>query len=592
MFGTKSINFKWFFFILYIVDILLLVPTLGIPHARHLIFLVLAMGMALGIERFFKYTNRYYISLLLLYIFYNSIFWCVLHGNIQTPLEMKDYITYKSFEIFVGLLILTITNLIKNKLYRICIGLLLFLITVFPITLIWSYYFSTQSFLTVESCMAILQTNPSEAWQYISDHSSIMRIIGITTVFVGGAFVFLSIQSCTMQLRARKLKWILCFLMIMDLLMIYRTRENVVGNLIYDTRVYSLQYENYQKNREQRIENLSSLPDLSNEGKPGVYILVIGESETRDRMGVYGYNRDTTPWLNSVKEKENIIIFNKSWSCANDTVRALTYALTNKNQYNDINLDKAFSLIEVANAAGYDTAWISNQVQYGLADTPITAIASEAKQQVWLRDKVGHMKDGRYLDIPNYFDEKVLSGLDELNYSDKMLIVIHIMGSHNSYKVRYPKEFANFSGDYSDEYDNSVLYTDYILRRIIDKTENIPNFQGMIYFSDHGEGIDDNVGHDNNSFTYQMTRIPMFMYMSPSFVKNRHEDYTNLFIKRNDYFTNDLIFELMLGIMGVVDKRLMNDSDMLMLPQYNNDVNRFYTSYGKRKIIDDPTIEK
>ena len=50
------------------------------------------------------------------------------------------------------------------------------------------------------------------------------------------------------------------------------------------------------------------------------------------------------------------------------------------------------SIIDVANAAGYDTVWISNQVQYGLADTPITTIASEAKQQIWLHDKVWTFK--------------------------------------------------------------------------------------------------------------------------------------------------------------------------------------------------------
>lgn len=591
MLGTKLINFKWVFFILYIADILFMVPVLGVPHARHIFFLILAMGMVLGIERFFKSVNRYYISLSLLYIFYNSIFWCVLHGNIQTSLEMKDYITYNAFEIFVGLLVLILSSRFKSGSYRICVGGILFLITALPILLIWSYYFSTQAFLTVESCMAIMQTNPSEAWQYICDHSSIMRIIGIMAVLVGGACVLLSIQSCTMQVTTRKMKWILCFLLIMDLLMLYRTRENIIGNLIYDTRVYASQYESYKKNREERMENLSSLPDLANKGNPGIYVLVIGESETRDRMSLYGYNRDTTPFLNSIKEAENVIVFDKAWSCANDTVSALTYALTNKNQYNDVDLNKAFSLVEVANAAGYNTVWISNQVQYGLADTPITAIASEAKQQIWLRDKVGHMKDGRYLDVPDYYDERVVPSIDELEVSDKMLIVIHIMGSHNSYKVRYPDKFAKFSGDDSDEYDNSVLYTDYVLENILDKVNKMPNFKGLVYFSDHGEGIDDHVGHDNNNFTYQMTRIPLFMYVSSSFMKDRHDDYVNLLHHRNSYFTNDLIFETMLGLMGIYDSNICSIDNVITTKQYNSNINRFYTSYGKRKIECDPTIK-
>ena len=163
------------------------------------------------------------------------------------------------------------------------------------------------------------------------------------------------------------------------------------------------------------------------------------------------------------------IILNQAWSCAADTVSALTYALTAKNQYNNINLDEAYSLIDIANAAGYDTVWLSNQVQYGLADTPITAIASSAKHQVWLHDKVGHLKDGRYLDMPAFYDENLIPELGKINMSDRMLIVIHLMGSHNSYKVRYPEEYEVYDTSNSElskdekntaEYDKSVRYTD------------------------------------------------------------------------------------------------------------------------------------
>lgn len=34
-------------------------------------------------------------------------------------------------------------------------------------------------------------------------------------------------------------------------------------------------------------------------------------------------------------------------------------------------LEDAYSIIEIAKAAGYDTWWISNQLKYGAYDTPI-----------------------------------------------------------------------------------------------------------------------------------------------------------------------------------------------------------------------------
>lgn len=48
------------------------------------------------------------------------------------------------------------------------------------------------------------------------------------------------------------------------------------------------------------------------------------------------------------------------------TVPVLTYALTDKNQYNSVSMAQAYSLIEVAAAAGFDTYWISNQERYGI----------------------------------------------------------------------------------------------------------------------------------------------------------------------------------------------------------------------------------
>ena len=55
--------------------------------------------------------------------------------------------------------------------------------------------------------------------------------------------------------------------------------------------------------------------------------------------------------------------------------------LSEKNQYNDISLEKSYSLIEIAKAAGYDTYWISNQRKYGAWDTPVAEMASTATHQ-------------------------------------------------------------------------------------------------------------------------------------------------------------------------------------------------------------------
>lgn len=119
-------------------------------------------------------------------------------------------------------------------------------------------------------------------------------------------------------------------------------------------------YTSFAKNRQERMQYLYNLGTLSvlPEHK-GIYVLVIGESTARDHMSVYGYRFDTTPWMSQFVKGPGTICFKKAYSNYVTTVPVLTYALTDKNQYNSVSMAQAYSLIEVAAAAGFDTYWIS-----------------------------------------------------------------------------------------------------------------------------------------------------------------------------------------------------------------------------------------
>lgn len=107
-------------------------------------------------------------------------------------------------------------------------------------------------------------------------------------------------------------------------------------------------YSHYEKSRNERLDRLEQLKGLSVSPKAkGLYVLVIGESATRDHMESYGYKRHTTPFLKASKRPRNPA-FSKAFSNHTHTVPVLTYALSQKNQYNNIPLQKAYSLIEIA----------------------------------------------------------------------------------------------------------------------------------------------------------------------------------------------------------------------------------------------------
>jgi heptose-I-phosphate ethanolaminephosphotransferase len=114
------------------------------------------------------------------------------------------------------------------------------------------------------------------------------------------------------------------------------------------------------------------------------------------------------------------------------------------------------------------------------------------------------------------------------------------MGAHALYKNRYPSEFAKFNGmknDLSDfqsatynEYDNSILYQDYVLTNLFQTIRDNEKFFSAIYFPDHGEEVFQAAqfsGHTEAKQTINMFEIPM-LFDSTS-------DKLNLIAKRRAY---------------------------------------------------------
>ncbi len=202
-------------------------------------------------------------------------------------------------------------------------------------------------------------------------------------------------------------------------------------------------------------------------------------------MNSYGYKRNTTPWLTAQKENKNFLLFDHAFSCHTHTVPVLTYALTAKNQYNNQLLENAVSIIEMAQMPDTKLSGLAIRCVTVL-DSPISVIASEADQQIWMNRNIGETTR------TNCYDGVLAEKLKSLSYTDKMLIVIHLMGNHGVYADRYPLSFEQFHGKGKrvDSYDNSILYNDSVMSQIYEAVQKIPHFQSMIYFSDHSEAAD------------------------------------------------------------------------------------------------------
>lgn len=164
-------------------------------------------------------------------------------------------------------------------------------------------------------------------------------------------------------------------------------------------------------------------------------------------------------------------------------------------------------------------------------DNPLTTLIEEA-------DNV-HFMHKNSTTFGTDSDEILLPAIDKvlksMNDEDNNLIIVHLIGSHFDYKGRVPKKLkTNFksSEDYLgnnardkefinkflNPYDSSILFTDTILERLYNKIQAAsPQVKAFLYFSDHAEDVYGRKFHNAGAFTYEMTRIPMFILFSEQF---------------------------------------------------------------------------
>ena len=218
-----------------------------------------------------------------------------------------------------------------------------------------------------------------------------------------------------------------------------------------------------------------------NEGE--IFVWVVGESSRALNWSLLGYSRNTTPYL---RRTPGIIPLPNMLSTAPNTDVAVPSMLSPWPITDWHAVLSHRSVVSAFDEAGFTTHWLSTQRVDGWSGA-IPWISAEAK----------HV---RYFD--QAFDGVMLDDLEEIlaaaKRGEKILIVLHMNGSHFAYTRRYPANFSRFHHEHEDyrqqvidEYDNTVLYTDWLLHEVIAKLANTRRAAALIYASDHGENLMD-----------------------------------------------------------------------------------------------------
>lgn len=330
-------------------------------------------------------------------------------------------------------------------------------------------------------------------------------------------------------------------------------------------------------------ENYKKLQITDKQGKPlqGTVILIIGESENRDRMTAFNpeLKDDSTPWLTGMAKSNQAILYKKAYSNFPATALALEQVLTSENQYGNQQFSDAVSILDVANKAGYETWWLGNHNRMANGTSAYGLVAEAAKHKLWTN--------------PAPQDDKALLDLlKKIPKDGNNFVIIHMYGSHTRYMDRYPAgypEVHNSTKASVVQYDTSVKYTDDIMGRIFDYAKKNLNLKALIYTSDHGEDMAN--GHGEGGFTFAMVHTPVFFWFSPDYRKDYPQLVSNVEKHKDDFFTNDLMFDSLSGILLARNNYQKAQYDVTD-DRYSLPADKALTVHGKHKIMEDPALQK
>ena len=108
------------------------------------------------------------------------------------------------------------------------------------------------------------------------------------------------------------------------------------------------------------------------------------------------------------------------------------------------------------------------------------------------------------------------------NEKDPFFIVYQMDGSHYQYSKHSPKEFKNWKENGANSinsFDNTVLYTDYVLNKIIEKMRGKFPDTWIFYSTDHGQNLGGKGGMFNDNFEADVIHNTMFISPPHQYLK-------------------------------------------------------------------------
>lgn len=424
------------------------------------------------------------------------------------------------------------------------------------------YFISTfqiKSF-SLNTVALVFETNLEEAAGFISDG----LLLQVGAALLASVLLCLANANYLERLTARSRLGLVfgCLMVSAASHMLVKAPMGLPFEAVNNMVGYIVERQRFQQLLEQR-KDLSEWPVEHEDGEMTV-VLIVGESARADHFHMNGYHRRTT----SKMEEMGVLSFQDVTSCGTTTRVAVPCMLTRATLQGPGLALKETSLISVFRAAGFHTAWLSNQRFLGRANTMVSAIANEAHVVRFTDPQADNI-------LMRLLDESLLPLMDEILLAGSLrtLVVLHTVGSHWLYDNHYPEAFRVFGPvctrrspascspeEVINSYDNTILYTDHFIAEVIKRVQSRRAL--VFYVSDHGEslGEEGRWGHGQAEDIPEQRKVPMLVWASRDFQGAHPDRFSSIQAMRDRPLSHDNLFHSLLDCSGVksplVDRNL------------------------------------
>jgi len=288
-------------------------------------------------------------------------------------------------------------------------------------------------------------------------------------------------------------------------------------------------------------------------------IFIIGETLRAKNVSFLGYKKNnTTPLLEELFKAHSDKTFH-NWVYSGGTMSKTSIAvLINRLKYPGATqqiVEKDNCIFNLAEANNFDTYFISSQEKQYLSIVH-TLVCNDHLKENLSRDDFS-----KRLKTVTGQDEDLLAILKQIDLENKNnLITFQMIGSHSPYEVRYPKSFKKFDSTY----DNSALYTDYVLSSIMKYIiNNVKKETYVFYASDHGELLNEKGHKGHGWFEPEVYKVPFVFASNREIPESLKHDLKNI---KSHYDISTIVTKLLgydVEIDSIKDKVVyVNGSDL------------------------------